>query len=84
VSERDGDLLVERRRFEPVESKMLTDYTAVRGDGVRHYRIFVRMFTFTELRDWLLAAGFSRVDGFGRDAEPLSEEHRRMVVVARR
>jgi SAM-dependent methyltransferase len=83
VSERDGDLLIERRRFEPRESKMLTDYTAVRGGEVRHYGIFVRMFTFTELRDWLLAAGFSGVAGYGRDAEPLSEEHRRMVVVAR-
>ena len=34
------------------------------------------------LRDWLLAAGFANVDGFGRDGEPLSQEHRRMVLVA--
>jgi hypothetical protein len=41
------------------------------------------MFTFPELRDWLLAAGFSGVDAYGRDGEPLTMEHRRLVAVAR-
>jgi hypothetical protein len=44
---------------------------------------FVRMFTYPELRDWLLEAGFAAVTGHGEDGEPLSAEHRRMLVVAR-
>lgn len=82
VTERDGDLLVEIRRFEPRESRMYTDYVAVRDGELRRYPIFVRMFTFPELRDWLLAAGFARVDAYGRDGEPLTIEHRRLVAVA--
>ena len=82
VWERDGDLLIERRRLEPLESKMLTEYIAMRGGELRRYRIFVRMFGFTELRDWLVDAGFSYVTAYGRDGEPLSQEHRRMLVVA--
>jgi hypothetical protein len=41
-----------------------------------------RLFTFTELRDWLLAAGFTDVDGYGDDATPLSPPSRRLIVTA--
>ena len=40
------------------------------------------LFGFPELRDWLLAAGFSAVTGYGEDARPLTAGHRRMVLVA--
>jgi hypothetical protein len=40
------------------------------------------LFGFPELRDWLLAAGFATVAGYGEDAQPLTARHRRMVVVA--
>jgi hypothetical protein len=57
--------------------------TIVRGGTVRRVPYFVRMFTYPELRDWLLAAGFTEVAGYGEDGEPLNAEHRRMIVVAR-
>ena len=41
-----------------------------------------RLFGFPELRDWLLAAGFTPVTGYGEDARPLTAGHQRMVVVA--
>ena len=47
-------------------------------------RFFVRVLGFPELRDWLLAAGFSRVDGYGPDGEPLTADSRRMLAVATR
>ena len=37
---------------------------------------------FPELRDWLLAAGFTAVTGHGEDARPLAADHKRMVIVA--
>ena len=57
-------------------------FGAARGSGGPRYPLFVRLPSFTELRGWLLDAGFSRVDGFGEDGEPLHQDHRRMVVVA--
>ncbi len=42
------------------------------------------MLTFPEIRDWLLGAGFARVDGFGEDGAPPTAEHRHMIVLARR
>lgn len=84
VTERDGDLLVDRHRFEVLSGTLVTDRFVVRGGRVRRADHRVRCFTFTELRDWLLAAGFARVDAFDRGGEELTSESRRMLVIATR
>lgn len=84
MSERDGDLMVDRHRFDPLTGRNLVERTIVRDGRVRRFPFFVRMFTFPELRDWLLAAGFTGVAGYGEDGLPLTADHRRMIVVARR
>jgi WD40 repeat protein len=58
--------------------------TLARDGKTRSFRFSVRMFTAAELRDWLLAAGFREADPFGEDGEPLTLEHRRMTLVARK
>ncbi len=84
VDERYGDLLIDRRRFEPQTGRMVTRRTVIRDGHVRHTPYFVRMFTFTELRDWLLDAGFATVDGWDENGDALGMESRRMIAVARR
>jgi len=69
---------------DPLTGRMTTRRTIIRGGVVRHTSYSVRMFTFTELRDWLLDAGFSVVDGYDERGEPLAMDSRRMIVVARR
>lgn len=49
---------------------------------MRRYLFSVRTFAFTELRDWLLDAGFAHVAGYGLEGEPLTLGSRRMIVVA--
>jgi SAM-dependent methyltransferase len=82
VRERDGDFLVELRRYDPVRGGVESSFVAIRGGETRRYDVFVRMPTFPELRDWLVAAGFSRVEAYGEDGEPFADEHRRLVAVA--
>jgi hypothetical protein len=41
------------------------------------------MFGFPELRDWLRAAGFTEVAGYGEDGQPLAAESRRMIADGR-
>ena len=82
VDERDGDLLIDRRRFEPLTGRIVTQRTVVRGGRVRHIPYFVRMFTFTELRDWLLDAGFTSVEGYGEDGGLLALDSRTIITVA--
>lgn len=83
IHERDGDFLLERVVWDPLRGGTETEFVAVRGAERRRYPLFVRLPTFTELRGWLLEAGFSCVDGFGEDGEALHQDHRRLVVVAR-
>ncbi|KPM54288.1 SAM-dependent methyltransferase [Frankia sp. CcI49] len=84
VVERDGDMLIDRNRLEPLTGRVVTERIVVREGRIRRLSFFVRLFTFTELRDWLLAAGFTDVDGYGNDGAPLSSACSRLLAVARR
>jgi SAM-dependent methyltransferase len=84
VSERDGDLVVDRHRFEVETGRAHTERWTVRAGKVRKTEYSVRFYTFTELRSLLLDAGFSSVEGVGHDGKPLTLESRRMIVIATR
>lgn len=84
AAERDGDLMIDRSRLDPLTSRVLTERIVLRAGRVRRIPFFVRLFTFTELRDWLLTAGFASADGYGEDATPFSVTSRRMIVTAQR
>jgi len=84
VVERDGGLLIDRNRLEPLTGRIVTERIILRDGRVRRVPFFVRLFAFTELRDWLLQAGFVAVDGYGEDGAQLSPASRRLVAVAHR
>lgn len=84
AAERDGDLIIDRTRLDPLTGRALTERIVLRAGRVRRIPFFLRLFTFTELRDWLFAAGFAGIEAYNEDATPLSMTNRRMVVTARR
>ncbi|HEX6869724.1 MAG TPA: methyltransferase domain-containing protein [Micromonosporaceae bacterium] len=84
VTERGDDLMIDRSRLDLLTSRVLTTRTTVRDGRVRRADYFVRLFAFPELRDWLLAAGFTKVDGFGDEGGPLTPSSRRLLVLATR
>jgi hypothetical protein len=49
---------------------------------MRRSSFFARLFSFTELRDWLLDAGFRTVEGHAGDGTALTIAARRMILVA--
>jgi len=76
------DLLVDRYHLDPVTSRLEVTRTIVREGRAREVTFVVRLFAFTELRDWLTAAGFTDVHVRGEDGESLTTRHERMVVSA--
>jgi ubiquinone/menaquinone biosynthesis C-methylase UbiE len=84
VVERDGNLLIDLNRFDPLTGRQHAERTIVRDGRVRRFRFFVRLFSFTELRDWFERAGFSDIVGYGEDGEPLNLDHRRMILIGRK
>jgi hypothetical protein len=76
--------MIDRRRLDLRTGRSRDERIVVRDGKERSFEFSVRMFTAAELRDWLLAAGFREADPFGEDGEPLTLEHRRMTLVARK
>lgn len=81
--ERDGDLVIDQHQLDALAGRSLSTRTYLRGGRSRRVLYSVRMFGFPELRDWLRAAGFTAVDGYDEDGQPLTAESRRMIVVGR-
>jgi len=84
VLERDGDFMLDLHSYNPLTGLSGGERIIIRDGKTRRFDLPVRMFPFTELRGWLEQAGFEDVSGYGRDGEPLTIDHPRMVVVATR
>jgi SAM-dependent methyltransferase len=82
VFERDGDLAIDRARFDPTTGRARTERTVIRDGRARTFVFSVRMFIAVELRTWMLEAGFSDVTFFDERGEPLTSGGRRMVTIA--
>lgn len=85
VLERDGDFVLDLRELDVATGRIETERIVIRDGETRRAHFSVRLFTFVELRDWLLQAGFREVVGYDFETgEPLTLESRRMIVVATR
>jgi SAM-dependent methyltransferase len=78
----NGDMLVDRYHLDALTGRFEAERTIIRGSRTRRVNFVKRLFGFPELRDWLLAAGFTAVSGYGEDGRPLTADHKRMVIVA--
>jgi SAM-dependent methyltransferase len=76
------ELVLFRTRYDLPTGRIEYERLVVRGGRVRRYAFSVRGFTFAELRDWLLEAGFARVEAYGSDGGPLTLDSRGMLAVA--
>ena len=84
VVQRGDDFMIDQHRLDLLTSRVFTERTIVRDGRTRRVPFFVRLFTYTELRERLLAAGFTQVSGYGADQAPLTLDSRRMIVIAQR
>jgi SAM-dependent methyltransferase len=82
AARQNGDMLVDRYHLDPLTGRFEAERTVIRDGRTRQVTFVKRLFGFPELRDWLLAAGFAAVAGYGKDGQPLTAEHQRMVIVA--
>ena len=78
----NGDMLVDRYHLDAQTGRFEAERTDIRNGRARRMNFVKRLFGFPGLRDWLLAAGFTTVSGYGEDARPLTADHGRMVIVA--
>jgi SAM-dependent methyltransferase len=84
VVERDGNFLIDRFRLDPRTSRSHTARVVMRDGRTRRFEFELRLFTASELADWLRAAGFRDPSARSRDSEELTVESWRMVTIARK
>lgn len=84
VSERDGNLAIDRSRFDPATGRATTERVLIRDGHTRRCTFSVRMFVGAELRDWLLTTGFAAVDLLDPNGDLLTAQSRRMISIAHR
>jgi SAM-dependent methyltransferase len=78
----NGDMLVDRYHLDALTGRFEAERTVIRSGRARQVNFVKRLFGFPELRDWLLAAGFAAVTGYGEDGRPLTADHKRMIIIA--
>jgi SAM-dependent methyltransferase len=84
VFQRGDDMMIDRSELHPLSGRIQTERIIVRDGQLRRTTFSVRLFTFTELRDWLLGAGLGDVEGHDEDGGPFTRDSHRLIVTARR
>jgi len=82
VVERDGNLMIDQHHFDPYTGRAHTTRTTIRDGHIRQSNFFTRLFSFTELRAWLVDVGFDAVDGFDGDGSRLTAYSPRLLLRA--
>jgi SAM-dependent methyltransferase len=82
ITETDDGIRIDQREFDPLTGRVNARWTIIRNGRLHRSWFFARLFSYTELRDWLLEAGFPTVEGYAGDGTPLTAAARRMIVVA--
>jgi SAM-dependent methyltransferase len=84
VVERDGNFLIDTFELDPSTSRSRTERVVIRDGTTRRFEFELRLFTASELADWLRAAGFREPRVRGRDSDELSVDSWRMITIARK
>jgi SAM-dependent methyltransferase len=82
VLRRGNDVMVSEHRYDALTGRLNTNRTVIYAESVRTVTYSARLFAFPEVRDWLVAAGFTKVEGYDIAGEPLQAGARRMIVSA--
>lgn len=85
VTEKNGNLMIDRHTYDMLNGRLYNRRIVLR-DGVRKDKpFFIRLYNATEIRDLLHQAGMELEQIYGGwDAQPLSTESRRMIIIARK
>jgi SAM-dependent methyltransferase len=83
VTEKEGNLMVDRNRFDSLTGCLYTNRIIIRNGKRRDASFFVRLYNPTEIRDLLKSAGLEISKVYADwDANPFTTESRRMIIVA--
>jgi SAM-dependent methyltransferase len=85
VNEKNNDLMIDRCSFDSLTGRMHNRRIVIRNGVRKDKPFFVRMYSPSEIRDWLHRVNMDIIDMYGGyDGSPMTGDGRRMIVVAKR
>ena len=80
---KDGAIILEKKWIDPVKNRSEIDVSVIDKKGKRDYHHSIRVYSFTEIRMLLEAAGFIIIDVFGGfGGEEFDLNHDRMLILS--
>jgi len=80
---KDGAAILEKKWIDPIKNRSEIDVSVIDKKGKRDYHHSIRVYSFTEIRMLLEAAGFFVIDVFGGfDCEEFDLNHDRMLILS--
>jgi SAM-dependent methyltransferase len=80
VTERGDDVEIDRIEYDHATGRLITHRLIVREGHVKRQDYVLRLFSFTEIADWLQTAGIEDVRVWGDQGGPLTLRSRKMYV----
>lgn len=82
VHQRDEEYMIDFVDFDPIKNSIIQNRKFLRNGETTKTKYNIRLFTYTEISDWMKIAGYEDICGYGREGETFSLESKRMIVVA--
>lgn len=85
VAERDGDFMIDQNRFDTLSGRAVTKRSVIYKKTTKSFEFGVRFYNPTDILKLFKHIGFSSVEFYENwDGKPLSQEAKRMIVVAKK
>ncbi len=85
LTEKNNDLMIDRGNFDTLTGRWYNRRIVIRNGVRKDKPFFVRLFTFSEIRDWLQRVGLEILQLYGGyDGQLISGDSRRMIVVSKK
>ena len=85
VSEKGKDLMIDRNTYDKTTGRFYNKRIVIRNGIRKDKQFFIQLYNWKEMSALLRKAGFKTVRFFGDwDSKPLTNDSRRMIVVAKK
>ncbi|WP_394542840.1 class I SAM-dependent methyltransferase (plasmid) [Priestia aryabhattai] len=79
---KDDNMMIDRIRYSIESGRMNVIRVITKNGKIKKVPYSFRIFTFTEIKQWLLSTGFSAVEVYGENGQKFTLDSKRMIVVA--
>lgn len=78
--EREGNFMIDHFDYNPVQGTLHVRRQFIKDGELSETPYNIRLLTFTEIKEWMLHAGFKNIEGYNNKGQPFSVDSERMIL----